>query len=952
MRQPFCLLYNHFCRWLKHVKEEIEAESSTDLKTSWAAYHADQIQQPAPSDISSLLPLFYEEAKSSAMIAHTMKVVKNAVDFLNPGQIPVVACDQPLYAIAKQLQWQYPNIHGENQVVVMFGGLHIELAFLKVLGDWLEGTGWTNTLVQAEIASQGTSDSFLKAAHITRTRHAHQVTAGSLYILMDRAYKLHQREDHTTDPLSFEQWRVKMENAIPMFNFWSITLDLELALMVFLQSLRQGNFNLYKAALTKLAPWFFALDHPNYARWVPVHIRDMASLDKMHPEVAAEFLEGKFVVHKTQHSFSGIPLDQAHEQNNKQVKGDGGAVGLTENSAQLQRWMVAGPEVSRVVSEFETVVEGLRRHGEKQSDQRHHEAHRGVQTTYRRQVKSLCDTLEDMGNPFMEDSSDLLVLGTQDVVDTEIIETVKHIKRVGNEQYRDFVKERLEDRTKSLTDPIKRNKFHLFSSQPTHKSKEKQQIASLKQDCSLFSKLYVSCQVRDGDIDEFFRHENQSSPPSLSQGGKLRHGTKADLLPFLTQNGTTIKDKPDTDAVLLDGAAIVNMLNPGASRTFQHYADQVFVPHVKRQLDSARRVDIIFDRYFQDSLKATARSLRGEGNRRKVKANTPVPGNWKAFLRCDANKAELFSFLADQCTTVSCPEGKQIMSTKGELVLCNPKRNSIDQISPCSHEEADTRLLLHAKDAVQHGCERIMIRTVDTDVVVLAVALYLPIHASELWISFGVGDNFKYIPAHTIAGSLGPKCRALPMFHAFSGCDNTSSFAGKGKKSSWETWQICESVTEVFADLGNGPTLERIDQHMANLERFVVLLYDKTSTSTSADEARKDLFTRKGRSIDLIPPTSAALYQHVRRASYQAGHVWGQSLLPNPVLPSPAEWGWMKGPGNAWEPYWSDLPQASVSCMEFLKCGCVKGCRGRCKCVKAQLACTALCKCGGDCDRV
>ena len=80
----------------------------------------------------------------------------------------------------------------------------------------------------------------------------------------------------------------------------------------------------------------------------------------MHPEVGAEFSEGKFVVHKTQHSFSGIPLDQAHQQNNKRVKGDGGVVGLTENGAQLQRWMVAGPEVSRVVNEFETVVVGLR----------------------------------------------------------------------------------------------------------------------------------------------------------------------------------------------------------------------------------------------------------------------------------------------------------------------------------------------------------------------------------------------------------------------------------------------------------------------------------------------------------------------------------------------------------------------------------------------------------------
>ena len=77
-------------------------------------------------------------------------------------------------------------------------------------------------------------------------------------------------------------------------------------------------------------------------------------------------------------------------------------------------------------------------------------------------------------------------------------------------------------------------------------------------------------------------HENQSSPPSLPQGGKLRYGTKAGLLPLLTQHSTIIKDKPDTDKVLLDGAAIVNMLNPGVSRTFQEYDYQVFVPHVTR----------------------------------------------------------------------------------------------------------------------------------------------------------------------------------------------------------------------------------------------------------------------------------------------------------------------------------------------------------------------------------
>ncbi len=71
------------------------------------------------------------------------------------------------------------------------------------------------------------------------------------------------------------------------------------------------------------------------------------------------------------------------------------------------------------------------------------------------------------------------------------------------------------------------------------------------------------------------------------------------------------------------------------------------------------------------------------------------------------------------------------------------------------------------------------------------------------------------------------------------------------------------------------------------------------------------------------------------------------------MSPSHVEWGWMKGPANAWEPHWSDLRQASVSCLEFLKYGRVKDC----KCVKAELACTPLCKFrgwlgGGGADRV
>ena len=159
-----------------------------DSNISWAAYHADQRAQEISTSITAMLPLFHEDSKSVAMIRHSMDMIKLAVQKLNPAQVPVITLDQPLYAITKKIQWNWPENYGENQFVIVLGGLHIEMAGLKVIGDWLEDSGWVEALVQAKVASAGTADSFLKASHVTRTRHAHQVTASTLHIFLKNAY--------------------------------------------------------------------------------------------------------------------------------------------------------------------------------------------------------------------------------------------------------------------------------------------------------------------------------------------------------------------------------------------------------------------------------------------------------------------------------------------------------------------------------------------------------------------------------------------------------------------------------------------------------------------------------------------------------------------------------------------------------------------------------------------
>jgi hypothetical protein len=121
--------------------------------------------------------------------------------------------------------------------------------------------------------------------------------------------------------------------------------------------------------------------------------------------------------------------------------------------------------------------------------------------------------------------------------------------------------------------------------------------------------------------------------------GVLRSGTKADLLKCLQELAPVIEDvyspRACVTCTILDGAAIVNMVRPGAAKTFQDYATDVFIPHIKKLLQHVTRLDIIWDVYVYESLKADARSKRGKGVRRRVEPSSAVPGDWAAFLRTD-----------------------------------------------------------------------------------------------------------------------------------------------------------------------------------------------------------------------------------------------------------------------------------------------------------------------------
>ena len=257
----------------------------------------------------------------------------------------VITADQPVYALMKQVQLMFPESFGDS--FCKMGDLHIEMAFESTIGDWLEGSGWTEIYENANISTSGRIDSFLKSSHVKRTRYAHQVT---LKVLLEMERDAFKRSGFDT----YEDWRASRIEESATALYWFTVIDLQAMLFMFVRSLRESNFQLYFNTLIQMLPWFFALDHTNYARWLTVYIDDIKEIKKNSSPLYTEFCKGKFTLNKTQRLFSSMGEYQAHEQHNKVIKESGGAVGIFDNDQAILEWAISGPAISKLIEPKES----------------------------------------------------------------------------------------------------------------------------------------------------------------------------------------------------------------------------------------------------------------------------------------------------------------------------------------------------------------------------------------------------------------------------------------------------------------------------------------------------------------------------------------------------------------------------------------------------------------------
>ena len=249
----------------------------------------------------------------------------------------------------------------------------------------------------------------------------------------------------------------------------------------------------------------------------------------------------------------------------------------------------------------------------------------------------------------------------------------------------------------------------------------------------------------EADVDAFFKHANQREPPSLSDRGKLRQGTKSDIIACLPGMPAPGRSKAVKEATvfILYMAAVIHVIKPQRSRIFGEYTQMQLLPYMQSQMtENTPRVDAIWDTYQEASLKSQTRAKRGETScrRTRVSAKIPIPkgDEWQKFLKDNQNKDELFQCIGRELQRSTVESTDHLLTTNADIVLSN-KATDITALSPCQQEEADTRMMLHLRHATMQGHTEAYVRTVDSDVFVLTINIFHELGLSELWVGFGIG---------------------------------------------------------------------------------------------------------------------------------------------------------------------------------------------------------------------
>lgn len=935
-------------------------------------------------DIVGYLPTINAPATEMSTVQEVLVQTKKIMTSLSLQSIILVA-DQAIYAKVTEILWKhtarFPNI------IPRLGAFHTACTLLHIIGKRFQDAGLKDLCIESGVLAEGSVAGVLEGRKYNRGVRFHKLLYEGLMRLAWREFpswlELHNaHENHHLDVVATEVSEMVQDlhqetseevlkhssflkvshlfqeyleylrhGSTVLAKFWMSYIDMVDILLNLLRASREGNWNLHLSAIHSLIPWCFAYDHVNYARYLSYYYAEMTNLPHDNPGIYEYLQNGGFSVQRSStNPFGRIPVDQCVETTiNRDTQTHGGTKGFSLKPGALSRYYLTAEYRSSYLRILKDTV-----HLE-QTDLQHNDLKKSRMQRDEHDVRHLVETLDTTWiNPFSDGMQELVSISTGRVVSEEIVKDLVDAYKTGLESYKVFREERLEQSTETFHRPLQKKKLKTFTNlaKKDKLCKVGPKDIILKADRNLFAHMIIIAQSRQLQMQEVLGHSLGPVPWALSTpDGSLRKTSKAALALELQKYVAPAENIPRESVCLIDGMALVQRLK-GNHKTFAEVAETL-LSFVLIEGEHSPRIDVVFDVYLEQSIKNLERTRRGATEGTIFRHITPGHSvqQWRKFLACPFNKESLIQVVVEEWKHAKNREkiaGKDVYVTVKEKCykITQSGSEEIEELRT-TQEEADTRLIFHAKHAAKAGYQCLTIVADDTDVLVLATAFASDIQC-QMYQKRGTRARTKYTDITKLAHVLGENnCRALIGLHAFTGCDSVSAFAGRGKVAALKAMKLPQ-FSAVLQDLGNQWNLT-MEQHR-ELEAFVCHLYQSKAGTRDVNDLRYKLFcAKKGETESWqLPPCAAALHQHSERANYQAG-VWKRCLESCPDIPSPAGHGWciekVNGKDELTIDWLHDAPPAPEAVLQLLSCTCSRSCKlPTCPCLANGLKCTHLCK--------
>ncbi|XP_065671561.1 uncharacterized protein LOC136089469 [Hydra vulgaris] len=886
--------------------------------------------------------------------------------------------DEGVYSKIQQIRWKSEEY--KDRIIVRLGEFHTIMSYCSIIGKRFKDSGLEQILVLSDIVSSGSINGVISGRKYNRCIRAYKILFEALENIRFSSFLECSSIEHdeninfiacmaksfpSVDFLqhvesqqysilfkNYNEWIMDWNKKSATFSFWSSFIEMVQLLLIFVRATRTNDWKLHVSVVRSMLPWFFAYDRTNYQRYLTAYWLEMIVLEKTNPGAEEQLVQNWTVQRQDKYGFSSVPCDQTIEQTfNRDCKTKGGVIGFTMNKNAHQRWILGQSHRSQITAHCKELA-GIQQHQRYRKD---------LDTTSIRNhneiLMEVISTINNMVNPFITfPSSELIQISSGRVASCDVKNDLQEAVVKGEFEFQKFVRDKIACESPEIFTTLKRQNLKTFSSLKSNfeTKNSKGQMISLKANRNTFARLFLVAQNKSINAKDILSGCLSAYPLSIAgSDGTFVKSPKSKLLHELEKktNDPITDSVPEGNALILDAMALLHGL-VDVPDSYGEVADLVLKIVIQQaHYHKSSRVDFVSDRYPLQSIKYAEHYKRSTESDILIiiyNKDQKVYRPWKNFMSNGKNKETFISFLFN-CWKEINPilingldlyftyEDKCYRFTSFDSELVVVEVNDLK----CDHEEADTRLMLHVQHA-SNTKQNIIVKSSDTDVFVLCTFVKCLLPKIDLYFWTGQRNLQRIISINNVVHYWSTQtCLSLPGFHAFTGCDFTSGFFGKGKVSLLKLMQSNVVFLEAFSDLGNNSFAK--EKTCTALKKFICYAYGERNT-VDVNEARYQLFRKGKYGEEFMPPNNDALDNHINRANYVA-YIWKRCLTQWINVMSPV--------GNGWQIIndqinilWLKNPPVSDVILDIVSCGCKSGCKtNQCSCHRGSLNCSELCKC-------